>query len=524
MRGYQLFIFGKADSESRLCKSLTIPFPDYFCSMNKFLTGFQYFLLFATAVVIWQIFYPGLLSPDSVGQYAQARTGIFDDANPPLMSLVLRLVVKLGGDIGALIFLQCLAAIFGLRSIVLLSILLFSKQSISKQIAGIIATVFTILFLIPFLTPFMFFSVIFWKDAWLTIILLWVVSYLIWLFLNFDSLSRKNFIVHVLLLSVSASAIVIVRHNAIIIIPLICLSIAAFSRIKFGNIGLSLALPLLLMALTLNPAITYIFSVNHLYFGNTVLASDLKIMLKLYPELQPEYPLAARHQYAPILLDAPQGGVWDESIEGKPCPVIDCDDRMPQECYGTTANTRNIDGSNCYMRVGNDNKVLKNEYWNAVVHNPLQLASTKIYLFKQILHPKYWYTRKVAYDIYQNSFGLKPNEEYSGIRAVFTTLSLETGNKWYFFWISGIHLIWLIVNFLCVIYFLVKALTKRDKFSTFLILLFLIPFAYYLSYLLAATTTDYRFMYPSTLIMQVLTFALLISGLFKIFRNEALKS
>lgn len=492
--------------------------------MNKFLTGFQYLLLFVTAVIVWQIFYPGLLSPDSIGQYTQAQTGIFDDANPPLMSLVLRLFIKLGGGIGTLIFLQCLAALFGLRSIISLSIRLFSGQSVSKQTAGLIAAAFTLLSLIPFLTPFMFFSVTFWKDAWLAIILIWIVSYLIWLFLVFDSLSRKSFVIHIILLSVAASTIVALRHNAIIVIPSICLIIAAVSRIKFGNIGLSAAVPLLLMALSLNSIIGSLFNVHPLHFGNTVLASDLKVMLKLYPELQPEYPLAARHQYAPILLDAKQGGVWDASVEGKPCPVIDCNKEMPQQCYGTTTNTRGIDGSNCYMTIGHDNKVLQDEYLNAVTNHPLKLANTKIYLFEQILHPRNWQDRKMIYDIFANPFGLRPNENYSSIRTALSNSSLETGNKWYFVWISGIHLMWLVINLLCVIYFSIKAFIKRDKTSVFLLLLFLIPLSYYFSYLLAATTPDYRFMYPSTLLMQTLTVSIIISWMSKMFQKQELQA
>ncbi|MGI8555822.1 MAG: hypothetical protein ACR2LT_05650, partial [Pyrinomonadaceae bacterium] len=76
----------------------------------------QTILLAVIAVVIWRIYYPGIMSPDSIDQYGQALEGNFVDWHPPLMSLVLSLIFKVGGGIGTLIFMQCLAALFGLRS------------------------------------------------------------------------------------------------------------------------------------------------------------------------------------------------------------------------------------------------------------------------------------------------------------------------------------------------------------------------------------------------------------------------
>jgi hypothetical protein len=144
----------------------------------------QTVLLCLTAIITWRIYYPGIMSPDSIDQYEQALTGNFVDWHPPLMAIVLWMVMKLGGDIAVLILIQSLFALFGLRSLLSLSLQFFSDSPASRQIAGSIAFAVTILFLIPFLSPFMFFSVSFWKDAWLAILLLWIISYLLWIFLN----------------------------------------------------------------------------------------------------------------------------------------------------------------------------------------------------------------------------------------------------------------------------------------------------------------------------------------------------
>ncbi len=129
--------------------------------MNKILIGrvisnsaFQYLLLFFLAVIIWQIYYPGIMSPDSLNQYGQAYYGFFEDAHPPLMSIVLWMLMRIGGNIGILLFIQCLCALFGLRSLISLVMRFFAANHVSRQLTGMLSTAATILFLIPFFYAF----------------------------------------------------------------------------------------------------------------------------------------------------------------------------------------------------------------------------------------------------------------------------------------------------------------------------------------------------------------------------------
>jgi uncharacterized membrane protein len=137
-----------------------------------------------------------------------------------------------------------------------------------------------------------------------------------------------------------------------------------------------------------------------------------------------------------------------------------------------------------------------------------------------MLSPDSWSKQKVAYDIITNSYGLKSNEDYSAIRYKLNALSFDTENQWYFIWISGLHILWLVLNILAAAYFLIKVFTNSNRKSVFMLLLFLIPLSYYFSYLVAATTPDYRFMYPSTLLMQVLTISLLLSASLKFLQKS----
>ena len=439
----------------------------------------QPILLIVIAVLIWQIYYPAIMSPDSIDQYGQALEGNFVDWHPPLMAIILAAVFKLGGGIGTLVFIQCLAALFGLRSAFSFSLRFFSNQDISKPGSQLIATICTVISLVPFLTPFMFISITFWKDAWLAIMLLWTISYLFRLFLNLESFIGRKFIVHILLLSLLAAMSVLVRHNALVILPVIGLIIAAFGKIKFGRAGLLFGILPLLLGFVLNPVVDRVFNVQHVRAGNLVVASDLTTMLLLYPELRAEYPATIRHQNTPR--------------------------KTPKDLI---------------VELGNDNTELQNEYTRTFSRYPSQFLFAKLYRFGQMLSVQNAWKQKLAYDIITNQYGLKTNENHWEIRYKLNSLSAETGNKWYFIWISGLHIVWLILDILAAIYFLTRVFVKRNLESVFTFLLFLIPLSYYFSYLLAATTPDYRFMYPATLLTQISIISLLLSKILMISKKQ----
>ena len=52
-------------------------------------------------LALWRLFFPGLMSQDSVIQYGQAITGHYNDWQPPLMALAIKIVLGLGGALGS---------------------------------------------------------------------------------------------------------------------------------------------------------------------------------------------------------------------------------------------------------------------------------------------------------------------------------------------------------------------------------------------------------------------------------------
>ncbi len=120
---------------------------------------------------LWMIFYPASMSPDSVEQYTQAHTQEFRDWHPPIMALVLSGVMICGGDIEALMLLQCLLGSLGI-------------YYCAKQIIGIfkipqsssLSCVDALCMLLYPISPLAAYFMIFWKDTWCAILMLWVLD------------------------------------------------------------------------------------------------------------------------------------------------------------------------------------------------------------------------------------------------------------------------------------------------------------------------------------------------------------
>jgi hypothetical protein len=71
----------------------------------------------AVALGLWRVFFPGLMSADSIAQYGQALTGQYNDWHPPLMAIVLHQCFRIGRGIGLVTFVQCVAGLLGVRAL-----------------------------------------------------------------------------------------------------------------------------------------------------------------------------------------------------------------------------------------------------------------------------------------------------------------------------------------------------------------------------------------------------------------------
>lgn len=427
------------------------------------------FLAAALGTFVWVVFRPGLLSHDSITQYEQAVGGWYTDWHPPLISVVLHYVLALGGSLSRLMLVQSVAGALGVWAFArAVKRSLFGDRLSSGQVAWLSLGVLVLL-LMP-VSPLAFYLMTFWKDAWAMILLLWIGA------LALGRLSAPRITALVLL----AAAFGMVRHNAVITLPLVgfCLGVEALRRLGRGA-ALGLALAPLVACLAFGAFLDAAFDVEETHPESQVMAFDLAGLCAEDQTTCGESPLFRRHLRAPELESRYRPGDLGSIFWGKPAvdPTI-------------------LDGSKTDR--------LEEEYKDVVMDHPLLLAKVKAEAFWSLLGTEktyYFFQDSVA----ENPYGLRAQYQLGGVRDRLIGLGWDTA-KGNLRWIAGVHLVWLAANLFWIV-LLVRQGRRR------LALLLLVPLAYYLSHLLAVTVQDYRFMYPSTLFVQGFTVAAALGGL-----------
>jgi len=432
----------------------------------------------AVAFVVWRVFFPGLMSTDSIIQYGQAVTGRFNDWQPPLMAIVLKIVLASGGALGFLTLLQCVAGVFGIRALATACLEFLYEDRIPPRRAAWVSFLILLTLLIP-VSPLAFYLMTFWKDAWALVLLLWIGA----LGLNLYRTGPRP--KRVALLVILATALGLIRHNAILVLPLVGWALwIGLRKWRFGRaISLSLAVAPLALCFAAGPLIDLVFGVEKLHPDSQILALDLVGLCAKDQAICARLPWTkanilderdlARYRPGDIGFIA-----WDEPKHVDPAFRLD------------------------YPR-------LRAEYLRAVRMFPLPLAEVKWEAFATLLG-----TDRTYYffhdSIVENPYGLVLNPRFAPVRKRLSEAAGATAIHPVLRWISGVHLVWIVVNVLGALGLL--ALSFRAGGTRFRILawVLLIPLAYYLSYLFATPVHDFRFMYPATLMVQCVVLAGLV--------------
>jgi hypothetical protein len=434
----------------------------------------------ALAFAVWRVFFPGLMSEDSMAQYRQALSGHYTDWHPPLMSIVLKIVLASGGAIGILMLAQSLAGVFGIRALAAGCLGLFHGDRIEPRRAAWISWLVLLILLIP-VTPLAFHLMTFWKDVWAMVFLLWIGALALGL-LRFGP-SRQR----IVLLVVLSAALAMVRHNAVIVLPLLAPVLWMGTRRSFRRAGaLALAAAPVALYLAANPLIDLVFGVEELHTDSAVMALDLVGLCAESRAVCDRLPWTESHILDPGALPGYRPGdigfiFWDEP--------------------------RHVDPA-----IRDDYPRLRAEYLRAVREFPLLLTEVKLEAFETLLgidRTFYFFHDSIV----ENPFGLALNVRLAPVRAWLSRVTEDVAEHPVLRWISGVHLVWIVVNVLWVAGLLAVWFRSRDARYLFFACLLLIPLGYYFSYLFASPAHDFRFMYPSTLMVQCVTLSWLIGGL-----------
>ncbi len=388
--------------------------------------------------------------------------------------------MKIGADIGILMLTQCLAGVIGLRTIIQLQCKSLDCGDAAIP-AGWPATWATVAFLLP-LTPLIFYLMTFWKDSWLAISFLWGGAYLIWLFHNAGSLTTRHLNLHIFGASILWALTYSVRHNALAVLPVVGLCLWAIARKRHNGwrAWWAILLPIFL-ALLAAETLKICFRVEDSQIIAVQKASDLTGACVLDVLKCPAFPFTSSHLEPWYREHYTFGDAW---------PLLWAEKRIVKNGYF------NLDG---------ENPQLDREYMQLLLNHPLLWARVKAMGFSALVGtegaPKSWYWSRLE----NNSFGLRLNDKYGGVRRILFGVAWRVWHNPVLRWVSGIHLIWLAAGLGLLGIEVYRIVFQREDKHLFSALLLCIPLSYYFSYCLAAPATDFRMMYPATLLMQTLT-------------------
>lgn len=444
---------------------------------NRIRLSSSFVISIALALTVWAVFYPGIFSADSLYTYNEAVTGRFTDIRPPLLSFMLFLFLKAGGTLGLFILMESLLGFLGVRRLLLALTDLFSA---GKQRRELVASIGILILSSP-LTPMPVYFVTLWFDSWLVIFLLWTIAFLLELSKTVTSreATRRDY-PKILAILILISLVILTRWNSLILyLPLILIwSTILWDRFFSRGILLTLAIsPLLIYLLFLIFQYNGI-GVRRVQTERLPFALDLASMIIYDPSVCRTLPL----QSCGLI----QGKITSEFIVGT--GAIDHTMNQGLSTMEPAFVALTLTPS------------LPHELWLAATHYPWTYGTVKVLNFWDYIRPRdrYYYQSFIHPNnlnlSFNPSFDLVRNELFILLHAVYEHPILK--------FISFVHLSWIIINLIGIAFcFIYKQ--KLEQLRILRAILY-IPAIYYISYLIALTASDFRYMYPSTLIMQIM--------------------
>jgi hypothetical protein len=318
---------------------------------------------------------------------------------------------------------------------------------------------------------------------------LWGGAYLIWLYLRAEQLKDGEFYFHVAGLATLWAFAYSVRHNALAILPAVCLCLGLIvrrRRRRFDSIVVVVAiLPLCMTALT-TFGLKKIFDVKDAPIASVQKAFDLVTACVIEEESCSSFPYTRSHLEPNYREGYLFGDVW---------PLL----------WGDLLGKKNIvnDG---YIKLHEGNPEIDQEYRNLLFRRPDLWIKVKALSFAPLLDtrgaPKTWYYSQLE----PNDFGLRLNERFAFVRRAMFGVAWRVWHHWLLRWISGVHLAWLVACSAGALAAFYKFRSGPDSRAVFYVGLMLIPLSYYLSYLVATPSTEFRMMFPATLFAQATLF------------------
>lgn len=451
-------------------------------------------LIFAllSALGIWLVFYPGIFSADSIYFVFESTSGLYSDWHSPLIPFFLELVPNVESNIGLVTLLQILAGLLGIRR---LAIAFTRFMGIGEEFRNGFALFNLALFSSP-LTPLPVYLATLWTDTWLAVLLVWIAALLIEMRGLHEPEIRENSISKAVLVTLLVSMAVMVRSNTPVLYPALALVLWVVLDpklvTKFQRIVL-IVLPVVLYSIFMLYQ-NMILDVKHGHAEHAIYALDMASMIVYDPSICQDLSLRS----CDLVLDV----FSQDFIIGD--GAIDFTMNQGRKAY--------VPYYDLLYHPG-----LENEYFTAVTEHPRLWITVKILNFIDYVGPdesRYFYQKKNL----PNYEGFARPHLFAPLTDLWFALTDRVLQDPVLRWLSFVHAIWLIVNFLGLV--ICAWLGRLNKRARFVGLLLLVPASYYGSYLIAFTSSEFRFMYPAMLLVQVITLTWLLSRAAQVLRRS----
>lgn len=426
-------------------------------------------------IVIWLVFYPGIMSYDSLLQYNQAENGAYTTWHPPILPMVLRLLMRMGLDIGAMMLVQCLVGILGIRQALLVVIEFMTGQRTARTYWA--ATGLTMAILSP-LTPTTFYLMTFWKDCWTAFLLLWVVALSLKLWLDAPPLTERRFALRLGVLIAVMTLAALPRHNTLIVTPVLGLLLwQLFRRRGIRRPWPAIILPLL-MPLAVEAALEFNPRVLKTYPANHVKVMDLLGICVRFPEERVHLPYVCGNMHEGIDLHYRFGDITPIAAD------------HPE--------TINVE-----LLTDELNPELNTEYRRAILRFPLKLLCVKSLAFAQMLAPASAGSSYLHRGTFSDDFDLEMLDVFRPVRDGYARAIETVAEVPWTGWVTW-HITWLGANLVLLALATWRYMRWRRPADLFWLLVLLVPVVYTFGFFLASVALYYRYLYPSTLLAQVL--------------------
>ena len=459
--------------------------------LGLFLWRNVYGIYGSLAFFFWLIFNPGFYSPDSIDQIIQASKGVYWNQHPPVMAWIMRFWLKTGFEIPDLIFLQGFLGVFGARYLIhsCLRVLLAGKKLISGMWMEAISAI-GLLLLFSVYSPFCYYLNTLWKDSWAVIQFIWLFGFLVSCVHGVRNGTTLAFwrIAGLWLLMV---LIVLTRYNAIVILPVFAVILFILLWKRGGWISVGLSVVFFVSSFAAKPLLHRYLQVREFPIENQMMTLDLIGFYTKFPELQKELPYTASS-----LIEG-----WETRFEWANIYPISFDQpKIVTEEYGSYTI---------------ENPRLKAEYFGVFRSHPIRMMRVKWTHFTHLFgleSTHYWFMSGIT----PNDFGIRKTPDFASWRNFYVHRSFKVATR-ALRWFSGVHLVWFVANLLTIAWFAGQWVFQKSIDRVYGVFLYLIPLAYYLSYLISSPARDFRYMYPATMLLQISCFSLLGYGFARLF-------